>query len=100
MIAWRLEVPVNIYPEQKLRRQLARIENEQLRNSAEAMLDELEQHRCNVEAAAGDQEALDQAIAQLEETFTRITGDTATRSSGKTYASRTLVYEDCRRAID
>ena len=100
LVAWRLEVPVNIYPEQKLRRQLARIENEQLRSSALAMLDELEQYRCNVEAVAGDQEALDHALAQLEETFTRLTGDTATRSSGKTYASRTLVYEDCRRGID
>ena len=100
LIAWQLEVPVGINPERKLRRQLARIESEQLRNSALAVLDEMEQMRCGVEAAAGDEEELDRALAQLEETFTQLTGGTATRSSGKTYASRTLVYEDCRRDIE
>jgi hypothetical protein len=100
LIAWRFEVPVGIYPERKLRRQIARIENEQLRDSALKLLDEMEQQRCNVEAAAGDEEELNRAVAELEESFTRLTGGTATRSSGKTYASRTLVYEDCRRDID
>jgi hypothetical protein len=100
LIAWRLEIPVGIYPERKLRRQLARIDSEQLRDSALAALDEMEQKRCGVEAAAGDEEELNQALAQLEETFTRLTGGIATRSSGNTYASRTLVYEDCRRAIE
>jgi hypothetical protein len=36
----------------------------------------------------------------LEETFTRLTGADSTRAGGRTYAARTLVYEDCRRDIE
>ena len=36
----------------------------------------------------------------MEATFTRLTGAAATRSAGKMYAGRTLVYEDCRRDIE
>jgi hypothetical protein len=100
LIVWCLEVPVGVHPERKLQQQLARIEDQRLRDSALAPLVEMEQRRRSVEAAAGDAEGLDRALAQLEETFMRLTGSAATRSSGKTYAGRTLVYEDCRRAIE
>ena len=43
---------------------------------------------------------IDQAIGALETTFTLVTGGTATRAAGQTYAARTLVYEDCRRDVD
>src|SRR4029079_7187684 len=45
-------------------------------------------------------EELDQTMAALEETFERLTGEACTRSHGEMYAARTLVYEDCQRALD
>jgi hypothetical protein len=39
-------------------------------------------------------------LSELESTFTRLTGAASTRSAGKMYAGRTLVYEDCRRDVE
>jgi hypothetical protein len=64
------------------------------------VLDELETKRASVAAAAGDPQALETAFAALEETFTRLTGAASTRKEGQAYAGRTVVYEECRRAID
>jgi lantibiotic biosynthesis dehydratase-like protein len=50
--------------------------------------------------AAGNPRQLDQAMKELESTFTSVTNRAATKSAGKNYAGRTLVYEDCRRDID
>jgi hypothetical protein len=100
LIAWGLEVPVGVRAEENLKDQLARVEDERLRAAALAPLAELEQTRRRVEAAAGNAEELDAALTRLDETFTRLTGEATTRSSGKTYAARTLVYEDCRRDVD
>jgi hypothetical protein len=100
LIEWNLEIPVGIHGEQKLRQQIMRVNDERLRESSLALLDEMEQPRRDVEAAAGDAEALDLALMHLNETFTRLTGSATTRFSGKTYAGRTLVYEDCRRSIE
>jgi hypothetical protein len=100
VISWTLEAPFVSRSDQALRRMLERIEQERLRRPALAALDELEQRRLDIERAAGDAEQLDQALHALETTFTRMTEAEATRKAGSTYAARTLVYEDCRRAID
>jgi len=99
-ITWSLEVPFELHAERNLRKLLERIEDERLRRPALAMLDELEAARDHVAAAAGSPEALAQALIALEATFTRLTGQSATRLEGKVYAARTLVYEDCRRDLD
>lgn len=99
LIAWTLDVALSLHPERSLRRQLERVEDENLREPALRMLDELEAARAAVAYAAGDAAQLDQAISNLEETFTRLTGAESTRAGGRTYAARTLVYEDCRRDI-
>ena len=52
-----------------------------------------------VAAAKGDVEKLYDALQELEATFTRLTGLDAVRNQGRTYAARTLVYEDCRRDV-
>lgn len=97
LISWTLEVPMDLHPEYTLRRTLEGIGNERLRAAALDALTELEQARDAVAPAASDPEKLDQALSSLEETFTRLTGVEPTRSAGKTYAARTLVFEDCRR---
>ncbi|HEY0733739.1 MAG TPA: lantibiotic dehydratase, partial [Herpetosiphonaceae bacterium] len=100
-IVWTLEVPAEgLHPEQSLRRQLERIEDEQLRLRSLGALAELESARAAVADARGDVERMGQAMEHLESTFTRLTGLPATRRAGSTYAGRTLVYEDCRRDVD
>jgi hypothetical protein len=100
LIVWTMEVPVDLHPEKFLRRALERIGDEPLRRRCLGALDELEDARRAVAAAAGDAQELDGALARLEEVFTRLTGVAPTRSAGKMYAGRTLVYEDCRRDLE
>lgn len=97
LIFWGFEVPYELYPEQSLRRQLSKIEDPSLRQAALAPLDELETARERISQAAGDSKKLDEAIGNLETTFSRLTNEAPTRRGGQTYAARTLVYEDCRR---
>jgi hypothetical protein len=99
-VPWTLEFPEEQRLEENLRRLLVRIGDEGLRTRMLGALNELEAARVAVAQAAGDDEQLDRALEQLAETFTHLTGSAATRASGKTYAGRTLVYEDCRRDID
>ena len=100
LISWPHGIPYGSHPEKALRRQLDSIDDEVLRGRALAMLDEVESARDAVAAAAGDAAELDEAFNKLEETFNRQTNVASTRAEGKTYAGRTLVYEDCQRNID
>jgi hypothetical protein len=100
VILWTLEVPFGPHPEETLRNLLKRIGNEGLRSIYIGSLDELESARLEVGKAAGDAEKLNQALENLEETFTRLTGSASTRAAGQMYAGRTLVYEDCRRDLE
>jgi DNA-binding CsgD family transcriptional regulator len=100
LIVWAFEVPMEMYPERILRRMIERVEDERLRTRALAALEELESARRDIVQAAGNAERLDQAMDALEVTFTRLTGLNFTRSEGRTYAARTLVYEDCRRDLE
>jgi hypothetical protein len=99
-IQWNLELPVGLNPERVLRAAALRIEDEALRCTALAALDQLDRHRNAVAQAAGDAERLDQALAQMETYFVSVSGQPATRSAGEMYAARTLVYEDCRRDVE
>jgi hypothetical protein len=100
LVAWTIEVPLMVGSDAELRRILGTVGDDELRARGLAMLDELDASRRAVAAAAGDPAALDQAIAALETTFTRITGSAANRQSGVMYAGRGLVYEDTRRDAD
>ena len=100
LISWPQGIPFGSHPEEVLRRQLDSIADERLRGRALAMLDELETARDAVAAATGDAAELDEAFSKLEETFNRLTNVASTRAEGKTYAGRTLVYEDCQRNIE
>ena len=100
IVSWNLELPLDTHPERRLRALLQRIESEPLRTQAIGALDELEQAKQNVSSCPGDPDHLEQSLEALNRTFTRITGKPATRLPGQMYAGRTLIYQDCRRAID
>lgn len=99
VITWRFELPLEQYPERKLRALLQRIEPDELRLPALRMLDELEAAREGVVRANGSVE-LDEALGHLDREFQRITGKPVTRAEGQMYAGRTLAYQDCARDID
>jgi hypothetical protein len=97
IIWWKLELPRDLRPERSLRELLGRIDDLAAKAPLERALDELEAIRRKLADAAGDADATSAALANLDATFNEITGQAATRSAGKTYAGRTLVYEDCVR---
>jgi hypothetical protein len=98
LIAWRFEVAPQLHPEQELAARIARIGDPQLRNECDDALSVLLEGRARVARAAGQPVALAVAIDDLNTAFERATGRSPTRRHGQTYAARTLVYEDCRRA--
>jgi Lantibiotic dehydratase, N terminus len=100
LVAWHLEVPIELYPEQFLEHILNGVEANNVRLSALESLMQLRTAFQDVQRAAGDTVALDNALGNLETTFSRLTGAPANRSAGQMYAGRTLVYEDCRRDVE
>jgi hypothetical protein len=99
LITWTFEIPLAPHPERRLQRLLEKIDEPDLREPALRLLADFEQGRQEVAAAAGNPERLEAALGALEESFTLMTGEAPTRSEGKTYAARTLVYEDGRRDV-
>lgn len=99
LITWTFEIPLAPHPEKRLHRLLEKIDEPDLRETALQLLADFEQGRQEVAAAAGKPDQLEAALGALEENFTRITGQDPTRNEGKTYAARTLVYEDGRRDV-
>jgi hypothetical protein len=93
-----LTVPAGPQSERDLRTQLEQ-SPPQLRDRGLAALDRLEQCR-SAAAHAADPGALDTAISDLERVFEELTGRSATRRPGQTYAARTLLYLDCMRDLD
>ncbi|MCC6606144.1 MAG: lantibiotic dehydratase [Anaerolineae bacterium] len=100
MIAWTLELPVQWQPDHALRQRLEVVEPETLRQKALAPLDALENARQGVVKALGKPVELDHALKEVEKTFARLTSSFTVQTSEETKMGRTLVYEDCRRAID
>ena len=100
LIAWQFEVPLSAYPERRLRELLERVEDDGVRRRALLLLEEFETCRERVAAASGNSQKLDDAFRDLEQRFTSMTGQAATRWAGRMYTGRTLVYEDCRRDIE
>jgi hypothetical protein len=105
LIYWALEVPWPCEPrfhwriEELFRARTDSIEDPLLRERALSYLEPLDAARTAIAAAAGDTLRLGQALEQLETSFTSLTGAQPTRSHGRMYAGRTLVYEDCLRDI-
>lgn len=100
IIFWAINIPSDPYPERALRTALERIGDAEVRRSSLEILDQFDAAKESVAAAAGNADALGASFDHLEETFTRLTTEAATRHAGKSYAGRTLVYEDCRRDLE
>lgn len=99
-IIWAFDLPPEgTYPERNLREHLQRIDDETLRTICLDVLTRLEVAREAVAQSAGDAVQLDTALDTIQKVFIAATGLSPTRSEGKMYAARTLVYEDCRRDI-
>ena len=94
-----LEGPMHTWPERVLREKLELIADPGARAAALAPVDQMIRARDAVAAAAGNPEALQQALAGLTETFEQVTGSSATRRAGENYAGRTLVYLDAVRDV-
>lgn len=100
-ITWTFAVSMeDWYPERTLKQQLDQVMPQPLRQKALKPLEQLEAARRAVATSAGNVEQLDRALEYLESTFTHLTARAATREAGKTYAARTLIYEDCRRNLE
>jgi hypothetical protein len=97
LIAWHLEVPLDLHPELYLRRFIEGVDDDSIRHSSLAKLDRLLAAGSAVSQHTDDAEALDEKLEKLESVFIELTGKQPTRSAGKTYAARTILYEDCRR---
>lgn len=87
-------------PNQELREILSAVPDTAARDRALARLDELDTARAEVAAAAGDPPELMAALARLDGTFERITGEAAGRRRGEFYAGRRIVYEDTVRDVE
>lgn len=99
-ISWTIAIPYQLNPEQALRQWCEGIGEEDLRRPALKALKIIDGARNAVAQAAGDADKLDQALNNLEATFTQLTGVASTRAAGRMYAARTLLYEDCRRDVE
>jgi hypothetical protein len=101
LVRWTIDVPTANQPfERALRTRLERIAQPAVRAACLAALDDLEARRDAVARAAGDDARLEPALAALDAAFTRHTGLPPERNPGKTYGSRRVIYEDCRRGLD
>ncbi|HEX3156409.1 MAG TPA: lantibiotic dehydratase [Candidatus Angelobacter sp.] len=99
-VFWSFNIPLEPYPEETLRRALERIDDPDQRRSAMAFLEGFDSAKQKVEGSAGSPEKLNAALNNVEQTFECTTGFSSTRSHGKTYAGRTLMYEDSRRNVE
>lgn len=99
ILVWRFLLPVEVNGERNLRQQLERIGDVGLRDQAIGHLDRLERARKKVEDSAGSPQRLNLALKELEEVFENLTRTSGRRNPGKTYGSRTILYEDCRRDL-
>ena len=99
IISWKFEIPLCLHPEQHLRQLLEEIEDKELKRPLLDDLNQLDESRNAVARAFGHPARLSAALEALDETFSRLTGKSPTKSAGSMYASRTLIYQDCRRDV-
>jgi len=90
---------IEAWPERTLLARLDRIADPQVRDRARGIVHDLIAARDRVSACAGDDVALEAALAELGERFQAITGTAGDRRPGQAYAGRTLIYEDTVRDV-
>jgi hypothetical protein len=101
VITWTFEVPTQVQePEAALLAQLSGVGHPPSAAHAQDLLRPLLEAREHVAAAAGDPERLATALARFDGVFQELTAQASHRSAGRTYASRTPLYEDALRNVD
>jgi Lantibiotic dehydratase, N terminus len=93
-------VPLGERPHDGLAAQIERITDLALRTELLRWFDELEQSRLAAAKVIADPVPLREALAELEQAFSALTGASARREKPSTAAGRTLAYPDCRRDLD
>jgi hypothetical protein len=100
LICWAVEIVTSTAHPEIMLRTILEAASPAVRERQLPRLESLETARNKVAAAAGDPTALARALAELDDTFTQLTGASAARRAGQMYAGRTLVYEDCVRDFE
>jgi len=100
LIAWEFPIPVTPKADEALGLMVKHIRDGKVRETCLKPLHELQAAADEVRRSVGCVEKLDSALANLENTFTRLTQLPAVRSGGQTYVGRTLLYEDCQRDVE
>lgn len=100
LIAWDFEGLLGPYAEARLWEQIEAIGDEEPRRECLATLEGFRRHRQRVAACGGDPAALNEALQSLEDAFTHLTDESATRRQGQNYGGRTLIYEECLRDVE
>ncbi|MFJ8882796.1 lantibiotic dehydratase [Streptomyces sp. NPDC102402] len=96
VLSWDANIPVDLWAEETLRRRVDAIGDPALFVRFDAVLTELARLRERI-GQAPDAEALTAALDLLDDFFVRTTGRSASREEGKTYAGRTLCFQDTLR---
>jgi hypothetical protein len=91
--------PIEARPEWRLLAKLGRVSDVDARDRAIADVNRLVSAKEAVAAAAGDPRRLAVALDVLGARFQRLAGQPATRAPGRTYAARTIAFEDTVRAV-
>ncbi|WP_026416504.1 lantibiotic dehydratase [Actinomadura oligospora] len=100
-IVWQgVNMPYNSRAERVLRETLEAIPEPRARELALAGLDRLDRARDAVAEAAGDADALADALDNLDAEFTDVTGAEPRRRDGQMYAGRRVCFEDTVRDLD
>jgi surfactin synthase thioesterase subunit len=100
ILQWPMQLPIVLHAPQILRQWLEHIDDDTARSEALAAFTALETARAEVADAAGNAEALREAIAALDRTFVATTGADPRRRAGQTYGGRAVCYEETNRDLD
>ncbi|MCD9188124.1 MAG: lantibiotic dehydratase family protein [Pyrinomonadaceae bacterium] len=98
-VPWIADFPAQMTFEEKLAEYIEKIGKAEAKKGIESKFAEYLSALDETRNSAGNVEKLDRSLEDLEAVFTELTGKNANRNAGKTYAGRTIVFEDCRRDV-
>ncbi|MFF7635950.1 lantibiotic dehydratase [Kitasatospora sp. NPDC008050] len=93
-------VPLDAFPERRLREQLDAIPDAAVRRAPLEQLQELTRRRAEVAAAAGDPVGTHEAIEEFHRYLGEAAGRSASRQKRQTLYGRSAIYQDSRRDLD